>query len=68
MLKGAYRDGRDADSGEHLFDQSVAVVERLHHQTLLSGHLRKHERKMLRFKGSVHGWKRRSIKSQSLKV
>lgn len=35
-----YRDGCDADSSEHLFDQSVSIIERLHHQTLLSGHLR----------------------------
>ncbi len=34
-----YCDRCDADSGEHLFDQSVAIVERLHHQTLLSGDL-----------------------------
>ncbi len=34
-----YCDRCDADSGEHLFDQSVAIVQRLHHQTLLSGHL-----------------------------
>lgn len=35
-----YCDGGDADSSEHLFDQSVAIIERLHHQALLSGHLR----------------------------
>lgn len=35
-----YRDGCDADSREHLFDQSVSIIERLHHQTLLSGDLR----------------------------
>lgn len=41
-----YCDRCDADSGEHLFDQSVAVVERLHHQTLLSGHLREKEKQV----------------------
>lgn len=34
----------DADSGEHLFNQSVAIIERLHHQTLLSGCLGETER------------------------
>ena len=38
-----YCDRCDADSGEHLFDQSVAIIERLHHQTLLSGHLRERQ-------------------------
>lgn len=40
---GTHCDWCDADSGEHLLDQSVAIVERLHHQSLLSGHLRKNE-------------------------
>lgn len=33
------RDRGDADSCEHLLDQSVAIVQRLHHQALFSGHL-----------------------------
>lgn len=35
-----YNDRSDADSGQHLLDQSVAIVQGLHHHALLSGHLR----------------------------
>lgn len=38
------RDRGDADSCEHLFDQSVAIVQRLHHQALFSGHLSQNRR------------------------
>lgn len=36
-----YNDRGDADSGQHLLDQSVAIVQGLHHHALLSGHLRR---------------------------
>lgn len=35
----SYYDGGDADTGEHLFDQTISVIQGLYNQALLSGHL-----------------------------
>lgn len=35
----SYYDGGDADTGEHLLDQTISVIQGLNNQALLSGHL-----------------------------
>ncbi len=51
MWMVSYYDRGDADTGEHLLDQPISVIQGFHNQAILSGHLQKDT-----FVRALHSW------------